>query len=141
MNYFGEQLTEGFVTEEDFLNSEYNDEDVFETKNDLDFEVTAITTDIYQSDPKKTLNLRSGPKQVVQNPRKKVVSPPKQQLDLVLEKNQNQDKQKNIIEVEEVNKSMQNFNLENELCKINIPMPFTELMKNHSYTTTFRPKI
>ena len=28
---------------------------------------------------------------------------------------------------------MQNFNLENELCKINIPMPFTELLKNPSY--------
>ena len=28
---------------------------------------------------------------------------------------------------------MQNFNLENELCKIKIPMPFTELMKNPSY--------
>jgi len=28
---------------------------------------------------------------------------------------------------------MQNFNLENELCKIKIPMPFTELIKNPSY--------
>ena len=28
---------------------------------------------------------------------------------------------------------MQNFNLENELGKIKIPMPFTELMKNPSY--------
>ena len=39
MNYFGEQLTE-----EDFLNSEYYDADVFETENDLNLEVTA---DIY----------------------------------------------------------------------------------------------
>ena len=70
MNYFGEQLTEGFVTEEDFLNSEYYDADVFEIENDLNLEVTS---DIYQSDPKKTLNLRSGPKQVIQNPRKKVI--------------------------------------------------------------------
>ena len=31
MNCFGEQLTEVFVTEEDFLNSEYYDADVFET--------------------------------------------------------------------------------------------------------------
>ena len=62
MNYFGEQLTEGFVTEEDFLNSEYYDVDVFEIENDLNLEVTA---DIYQTDPNKTLNLRSGPKQVV----------------------------------------------------------------------------
>ena len=28
---------------------------------------------------------------------------------------------------------MQNFNMENELGKIKIPMPFTELMKNPSY--------
>ena len=37
------------------------------------------------------------------------------------------------MEVEEVNKIVQNFNLENELGKIKIPMPFTELMKNPSY--------
>ena len=81
MNYFGEQLTE-----EDFLNSEYYYVDVFETENDLDLEVTAVTTNTYQIDPNKTLNLRSGPKQVVQNPRKKVVLPPKHQSDPVLEK-------------------------------------------------------
>ena len=71
------------MTEEDFLNSEYYDAEVFETENDLNLEVTA---DIYQIDPKKTLNLRSGPKQVIQNPRKKVILPPKQQSDPVLEK-------------------------------------------------------
>ena len=92
------------MTEEYFLNLKYYDADVFETKNDLNLEVTAVTADIYQTDPKKILNLRSGPKQVVQNPRKKGVLPPKQQFDLVLEKKQNRDKQKNIIEVEEVNK-------------------------------------
>ena len=37
------------------------------------------------------------------------------------------------MEVEEVNKSVENFNLENELGKIKIPMPFTKLMKNPSY--------
>ena len=37
------------------------------------------------------------------------------------------------MEVEEVNKTVHNFNLENELGKIKIPMPFTELMKNPSY--------
>ena len=47
MNYFGEQLTEGFVTEEDFLNSKYYDADVFETENDLNLEVTTITADTY----------------------------------------------------------------------------------------------
>ena len=77
MNYFGEQLTEGFVTVEDFLNSEYYDANVFEIENDLNLEVNA---DIYQFDPKKTLNLRLGPKQVVQNPRKKVILPPNSSL-------------------------------------------------------------
>ena len=70
---------------------------------------------------------------MVQNPKKKVILPPKQQSDPVLEKKQNQDKQNKVIEVEEVNKSMQNFNLENELCKIKPPMPFTKLIKNPSY--------
>ena len=37
------------------------------------------------------------------------------------------------MDVEEVNKGVQNFNLENDLGKIKIPMPFTELMKNPSY--------
>ena len=62
MNYFGEQLTEGFVTEEDFLNSEYYDVDLFEIENGLNLVVTDVTTDTYQTEPKKTLNLRSGPK-------------------------------------------------------------------------------
>ena len=70
---------------------------------------------------------------MVQNPKKKTILPPKQQSNLALGKKQNQDKPKKVIEVEEVNKSMQNFNLENELCKIKIPMPFTELIKNPSY--------
>ena len=68
MNYFGEQLTEGFVTKEYFLNSEYYDADLFEIENDLNLEVT---TDTYQTEPNKTLNLRLGPKQVVQNLKKR----------------------------------------------------------------------
>ena len=63
------------MTKEDFFNSEYYDADVFETENDLNLEVTAVTTDTYQAEPKKNLNLRSGSKQVVQNPNKKVVLP------------------------------------------------------------------
>ena len=47
MNYFREQLTKGFVTEEDFFNSEYYDADVFEIENDLNLEVTAVTADTY----------------------------------------------------------------------------------------------
>ena len=106
---------------------------MFEIKNDLNLEMTVVTVDVNQTEPKKTLNLRSGSKQVVQNPKKKVVVPTKQQSDPVLEKKQIQDKQKKNVEVEEVNKNVQNFNLENELGKIKIPMPFTELMKIPSY--------
>ena len=51
---------------------EYYDANVFQTEDDLNPEVTA---DIYQYEPKMTLNLRSGPKQVAQNPRKKAVLP------------------------------------------------------------------
>ena len=65
---------------------EDNDADVFETENDLNLEVTTVTTNTYHTEPKKTLNLRSDPKQVVHNPKKKVVFPPKQQSDPVLEK-------------------------------------------------------
>ena len=52
MNYFGEQLTENFVIDEYFLNSEYYDADMFETKNDLNLEVTAVVLPPkQQSDP------------------------------------------------------------------------------------------
>ena len=83
MNCFGENLTEGFVTEEEFLNVEYYDADMFETEDDLNLKMTVVTTDVYQNESKKTLNLSSGPKQVVQNPKKKVVVPTKQQSDPV----------------------------------------------------------
>ena len=106
---------------------------MFETEDELNLKMTAVTTNVYQNEPKKNLNLRSGPKQVVQNPKKKVVVPSKQQYDNVSEKKQIQDKKKKSMEVEEVNKTVQNFNLENELGKIKIPIPFTELMKNPSY--------
>ena len=88
---------------------------------------------VKKNELKKTVNLRSGPKQVVQNPKKKVVVPAKQQSDPMSEKKQIPEKQKKNMEAEEVNKTVQNFNLENELGKINIPMPFIELMKNPSY--------
>ena len=124
MNYFGERLTEGFVTKEEFLNAEYYDADMLETEDDLNLKMTTVTVDVCQNEPKKTLNLRSGPKQVVQNPKNKVVVPAKQQSDPVSEKKQILEKQKKNMEVEEVNKTVQNFNLENELGKIKIPMPF-----------------
>ena len=50
---------------------------MFETKDDLNLKMTTVTANIYQNEPKKTLNLRSGPKQLVQNPKKKVVVPTK----------------------------------------------------------------
>ena len=105
-------MTEGFVTEEEFLNVEYYDADMFETEDDSNLKMTAVTADFYHNEPKKTMNLRSGPKQVVQNPKKKVVVPTKQQSDPMSEKKQIQDKQKKSMEVEEVNKTVQNFNLE-----------------------------
>ena len=75
MSHFGDGLSIGFVTEEDFLNSEYYDADMFKAKDELELEKTAVTAAIHQNGPKKTINLRSGPKQVVQVPKKKVVVP------------------------------------------------------------------
>ena len=43
------------------------------------------------------------------------------------------EKQKKNTEVEEVNKTVQNFSLENELGKLKIPVPLTELIRNPSY--------
>ena len=68
-------MTEGFLTQEYYLNSKYYDANIFQIENDLGFEVTA---EICQSEPKRTIGLRSGPNQVVQNPKKKEVLPPKQ---------------------------------------------------------------
>ena len=63
----------------------------------------------------------------------KVVVLAKQPSDPVIEKRQVSEKQKKNMEVEEVNKSVQNFSLENELGKLKILVPLTELMKNPSY--------
>ena len=68
INHFGELLTEGFLTEEDYLNYECYDANIFHTENYLGCDITA---EICQSEPKRTIGLRSEPKQVVQNPRKK----------------------------------------------------------------------
>ena len=70
---------------------------------------------------------------MVQIPKKKAVVPAKQSSDPVTEKRQVSEKQKKNTEVEEVNKTVQNFSLENELGKLKIPVPLTELMKNPSY--------
>ena len=92
---------------------------MFEIEDDLGLEKTAITTTVHQNELKKTINLRSCPKQVVQAPKKKETIPAtnvpaKQASDPVVEKKQNSEKQKKSTEVEEVSKSVQNFSLENE---------------------------
>ena len=80
-------LIEGFLIEEDYLNSEYYDANIFQTENDLGLEVTA---EICQFEPMRTIDLRSGPKQVAQNPRKKAILPPKQSCSQTQKKGQNQ---------------------------------------------------
>ena len=56
---------------------------MFETEDDLGLKMTAVITDVCQNELKKIVNLRSGPKQVVQSPKKKVVVPAKQSSDPV----------------------------------------------------------
>ena len=104
VNHFGERLSKGFFTEEDFLNAECYDADMFETKDDLGLKMTTVTADVCQNELKKTMNLRLGPKQVVQSPKKKVVVPTKQQSDPVSEKQHIPEKQRKNIDVEEENK-------------------------------------
>ena len=52
------------------------------------------------------MNLRSGPKHVVQAPKNKAIVPAKQASDPVIEKKQVSEKPKKITEVEEVNKTV-----------------------------------
>ena len=71
---------------------------MFKAEDELELEKTAVTAAVHQNGPRKTINLRSGPKQVVQAPKKKVVVPAatvpaatvptKQTADPVLEKRQ-----------------------------------------------------
>ena len=91
---------------------------MFEDENDLDLGKTAVTVVVHQNELKKTINLRSGPKQVVQAPKKKAVVPAaivptKQTADPMPEKRKVAEKSKKAPEVEEVNKSVQKFSLEN----------------------------
>ena len=58
LNYFGELVSEGFLTEHDYQNSEFFYANIYQTKSDLGPEVSA---DICQSKPKKSINLRSSP--------------------------------------------------------------------------------
>ena len=91
-----------------------------------------MSADICQFDPKKYYNLISSPKQITQIPKKKT-TPPKQLSNQTQEKRPNHGDQDKAVEIEEVNKNVQTFNFENELCKIKIPVPFIELMKNPCY--------
>ena len=56
--------------------------------------MTAVTADVCQNELKKTVNLRTGPKQVVQRSNKKVVVPAKQPSDPMTEKRQVSEKSK-----------------------------------------------
>ena len=76
-------LSEGFLTEYDYLNSEIFDASIFQTEGDLDLEET---TDICQSKPKKIIDLRPGPKQISQIPKRKTVPHPKQSSSQAQEK-------------------------------------------------------
>ena len=122
INYFGDSLSEGFLTEHDYQNSEFFDANVNQIENDLAPDVLA---EIYQLEDK-----RSGPKHVSQIPKKKIVPPPKQLPNSAQEKRQNEVDPDKVAEIEEENKNVQNFNFENDLRKIKIPVPFTDLMKN-----------
>ena len=75
INYFGELAAEGFLTEDEYLNFEFFDENVYKIESDLAPQVLA---EICQLEPKRSINLRSGPKQVSHIPKKKLVSSPKQ---------------------------------------------------------------
>ena len=46
MNYFGEFSAEGFLTEDEYLNSEFFDANVYQTENDL---APQVSTEIGQS--------------------------------------------------------------------------------------------
>ena len=54
-------MSEGFLTEQDFQNSMFFDANIYQTEGDLGPKITA---EIGQSEPKKSINLRSGPKQI-----------------------------------------------------------------------------
>ena len=66
---------------------------MFEGEDDLELEKTAVIAAIHHNGPKNIINLRSGPKQVVQAPKKKddvpaATVPAKQTTDPMPEKRQ-----------------------------------------------------
>ena len=77
--------------------------------------------------------MRSSPKKNSQIPKKKTAPPPKKLPNQTGENRQNHGDQDKAAKIEEVNKNVQPFNFENELCNTKILVPFTELMKNPCY--------
>ena len=74
--------------------------------DDLDLENTNVIAAVHQNGPKKAINLRSGPKQVVQAPKKKAVVPAatvpaKQTADPMPKNRQVAEKSRKTLEVEE----------------------------------------
>ena len=123
-------LSEGFLIEYEYQNFESFDSHIYQEESDVGPEVSA---GICQSEPKKYYNMRSGPKHVSQIPKKKIDSPTKKLPNQTRERRQNHGDQDKAAEIKEVNKNVQPFNFENELCNTKIPVPFTELMKNLCY--------
>ena len=118
INHLEDELYEIYLTKDQYLNAEILEH--------------CSHDNIYQTEPKKSYNLRYGVKQVFQNPKNKVMA--KQYPDLPLEKKQNQRPSKGkITELEETNKANQGFNFENELNKLKIPIQLIELMKIPSF--------
>ena len=110
INHLEDELYESYLTKDQYLNAEILED--------------CSHDDIYQTKPKNSYNLRSGVKQVFQNPKNKVMA--KQYPDLPSEKKHNQRPRKaKITELEETNRGNQGFNFENELNKLKIPVPLT----------------
>ena len=63
------------LRKDEYLNSDFFDENVYQTENDL---VPQVSSKKCLSEPKRSINLRSGPKQVSHIPKNKIVSSPKQ---------------------------------------------------------------
>ena len=74
MNYFGELSSKGFLTEYDFQNFEFFYSNIYQEENDF---CPKVSAGICQSEPKYSYNLRSGPKQVSQIPKRKTTPPAK----------------------------------------------------------------
>ena len=127
INHLEEESYESFLTKYQYQNSKFF------------YDIYTSPADNYETDSKNSYNIRSSARQVAQIPKNKVVAPTKQWPDPSLEKKQNHMLNKSkVTECEETNRTNQDFNFENELSKVKIPVPLTELMKipsirDHAY--------